>query len=431
VERRKKKMKATTLVLNRVIFCIITFCLTLFLLAGSGLAEEGQKEAHQSGRAYVMANRATENTLVVFQRAKDGTLKIIQEVSTGGRGSGPGELPAPFPKVPAGNSLATQDELVMTEDGRFLLAVNAGSDDISVFAVTDDGAELVDRVPSGGTVPLSIAIHKDLVYVMNEGELAQNVFGFAPVITGFTLDHKGRLRAIPNSKRVTGLPDSSPGDIVFSPDGEWLIISDKFANTLIHVLHVDEDATTHEVGSYTANTPSPFGMAFSHRRILAVVEANASVVDGRRIGVTNGSSTSTYRLTDDGKLEPISVAVPTEQTVACWVRFTPDGRFAYVTNTGSGTVSSYRVSRNGQLSLLESVAADAGSPFSEPTDVAITPDGRFLYIISSMGGEKQFVLPIPPNAGEVRGFRIGEDGSLTPVVTVSGFPISIAGLVVQ
>jgi hypothetical protein len=83
------------------------------------------------------------------------------------------------------------------------------------------------------------------------------------------------------------------------------------------------------------------------------------------------------------------------------------------------------------LSLLESVAADAGSPFSEPTDVDITPDGKFLYIISSMGGEKTFVLPIPPNAGEVRGFRIGENGSLTPVTTISGFPISIAGLVVR
>jgi len=81
--------------------------------------------------------------------------------------------------------------------------------------------------------------------------------------------------------------------------------------------------------------------------------------------------------------------------------------------------------------LLASAAGDAGSPFSEPTDVDITPDGKFLYVVSSMGGEKQFVLPIPLNVGEVRGFRIGEDGSLTPVTTVSGFPISIAGLVAR
>ncbi len=423
-------MKTLICVLPRLITSVITCCLAVLFL-GSSVAALEEREGEKSGRVYVMSNRAAENTVVVFQRAQDGTLKIIQEVSTGGRGSGPGELPAPFPKVPAGNSLATQDELVMSEDGRFLLAVNAGSDEISVLAVTRSGLDLVDKVYSGGRVPLSIAIHKHLVYVMNDGELAQDVFGVAPVIAGFVLDHKGRLHFIPGSTRVTGMPDANPGDMIFSPDGKWLIITDKFADTLIHVLQVDEDSTTHEVARYVANIPSPFGLAFTGRRILGVVEANASVVNGRRIGVNNGSSMSSYRLNDDGTLEPISVAVRTEQTVACWLHFTPDGRFAYVTNTGSGSVSSYRVSKTGELSLLESIAADAGSPFSEPTDVDITPDGKFLYIISSMGGEKTFVLPIPPNAGEVRGFRIGENGSLTPVTTISGFPISIAGLVVR
>lgn len=424
-------MKTAILLSLRAMLSALAFCLILFSSTGNAMAaEEDEKEA-TSGRVYAMANRASENTILVFQRDKDGTLTLIQEVSTGGRGSGPGELPAPFPPVPAGNSTTTQDELVMTEDGRFLLAVNAGSDEISVLAVTDNGLELVDKTFSAGKVPLSIAVKKGLVYVMNEGELSQSIFGIAPTIAGFFLDREGKLHPIPNSIRVTGNPDASPADIVFSPDGKWLIITDKFAGILIHILHVDEDATTHEVASYVANAPSPFGMAFTRDKILAVVEANASVVNGRRIGVNNGSSTSSYRFNEDGTLEPISVAVPTRQTVACWIRFTPDSRFAYVTNTGSGTVSSYQVSKEGELSLLASVAADAGSPFSEPTDVDITPDGKFLYIISSMGGEKQFILPIPPNAGEVRGFRIGEDGSLTPVTTVSGFPISIAGLVAR
>jgi 6-phosphogluconolactonase (cycloisomerase 2 family) len=250
-----------------------------------------------------------------------------------------------------------------------------------------------------------------------------------PMIAGFFLDPTGKLSPIPKSARAIGSPDASPGDIVFSPDGKWLIISDKFFDILIHVLQVDEDATTHEVASYVANAPSPFGIAFTGRRIMAVVEANASFVDGRRFGVNNGSSTSTYQLNDDGTLEPISVAAPTHQTVACWVRFTPNGQFAYVTNTGSGTISSYQVSKKGELTLLASVAAQTGSPFSEPTDVSITRDGRFLYIVSSQGGETQFVLPILADAGQVRGYRINIDGSLTPVTTVTGLPISIAGLV--
>jgi 6-phosphogluconolactonase len=412
-----------------------------FLLPGSkAVAQEGQgqREEHGEheglghGRVYAMANRAEGNTILVFDRKADGTLTQIQEVATGGLGSGPGELPAPFPPFPAGNPLTSQDSLVMTKHGHFLLAVNAGSNEISVLAVTEDGGlRLVDKAPSGGNVPVSIAHHNNLVYVMNEGELSPRPVGARPTMTGYFLDHFGKLHPIPNSARVTGSPDSEPGDVLFSPDGEFLIITDKFAETFIHVLHVDEDATTHEVATYIANNPAPLGAAFTHHRILAVTEANARFIDGRRTGVPNGSTTSTYRLTRDGTLTPISVAVPTLQTVDCWVRFTPDGRYAYVTNKGSGSVSSFRVSKQGELSLLASIAADTGGLFSEPIDEDITSDGKFLYVVSPMGALQKFTLPIPPNVGAIRGYRIEEDGSLTPVANVSGFPISIVGIVAR
>src|SRR5215469_4885443 len=96
---------------SRAILSLATFCFVLFSLAAGLVAEERSAEGWKSGRVYAMANRAEGNTIVVFQRAEDGALKVIQEVSTGGRGSGPGQLPAPFPPVPAGNSTTTQDEL--------------------------------------------------------------------------------------------------------------------------------------------------------------------------------------------------------------------------------------------------------------------------------------------------------------------------------
>lgn len=410
---------------------IVTLCLISIVLATGLAAQASSGASPREGKVYVMANGTEGNTVVVFQRSQDGTLQIIQEISTGGNGIGPGQLPAPFPPLPSGDSTTTQDSLVMTEDGRFLLAANGGSNEISVLAVTNDGLELVDKVYSGGKVPLSIAYHNGLVYVMNIGELSWEIFGEPPVIAGFSLDHNGKLQPIPDSTRVTGSPDANPGDIAFSPDGQWLIITDKFAGSLIHVLHVDGDGTTHEVSTYASSIPAPFAIAFPQHGVVAIVEANAGVVNGRRTGIPNGSSMSTYRLNDDGTLAPISIGVRSEQTVACWVRFTPNHNFGYITNTGSGTISSYRISNEGELTLLASAAGDAGSPFSEPTDLDITPDGKFLYVVSSMGGEKQFVLPIPLNAGEVRGFRIGDDGSLTPVTTVSGFPISIAGMVAR
>lgn len=153
------------------------------------------------------------------------------------------------------------------------------------------------------------------------------------------------------------------------------------------------------------------------------------MINGLRTGAPDGSTMSTYRLTEDGILESIRVAVPTDQTVACWVRFTRAGHFAYTTNKGSGSVSSFNVSPDGTLTLLASVAADTGGPNSEPIDEDITANGKFLDVMSPMGALAQFMIPIPPNSGTLKGYRIGEDGSLTPAVTVEGFPISIVGVV--
>jgi 6-phosphogluconolactonase len=415
---------------------LVGFWLFFTLLQGRVAAQQQEQASGQDdfgrNRVYAMANRADGNTILVFQRAADGTLTLIQETPTGGLGSGPGVLSVTgAPPVPAGNPLATQDSLVMTNDGRFLLAVDAGSNEISVMEVTRDGLRFVDKAPSGGNVPVAIANYGKLVYVINEGERSEDEDGARPTMTGYFLDNRGKLTPIPNSSRVTGSPDAQPGDILFSPDGRYLIITDKFAETYIHVLHVDDDATTHEVGAYVASTPAPIGAAFGHDRILGVTEANAHFINGRRTGVPNASVMSTYRLTDDGVLEPVSLSVPTFQTVACWVRFTPNGRYAYVSNKGSGSIGSFLVSPDGELTLLSSRAGDTDGLFTQPLDLSITPDGQFLYVVTPTGDQHELIIPIPQNIGTIRGYHIEEDGSLTPVGTATGFPISISGLVAR
>jgi 6-phosphogluconolactonase len=380
-----------------------------------------------------MANRADGNTILAYHRTAEGNLSLIAEVSTGGLGSGPGELPAPFPLgIPAGNPLTTQDNLVLTEDGRFLLTVNAGSNDISVLAVTHDGLELVDRAPSGGDVPVSIAQHGKLVYVINEGELSADELGKVPSMTGYFIDQNGHLTPIPNSFRITGSPDAQPAELLFSPDGNWLFITDKFAETFIHVLQVNGDGTTQDVRDYVANVPAPFGAAFTHDNILAVTEANAKFINGQRAGVPNGASVSTYQFNPkDGTMTPIK-SVGTLQTVSSYIRFTPDGRFAFVSGKGSGAMSSFTVSPNGEITLLQSTAALTGGTFSEPIDEDITPDGKFLYVVAPMAAlGNTFFLPIPSDAAAVMGYRIGEDGSLTPVTRVDGLPLSAVGVVAR
>lgn len=376
----------------------------LFVLgAACNIAAAENRQEETSGAVYVMTNQASGNTIVAFNRSEDGSLIRQQEVSTGGLGSGPIPLPPP---IGGPNPLDSQDGLLLSENGRILLAVNAGSNDVSVLSVTSRGLRLLDKVPSGGEYPVSIAMSHELVYVLNSHG--------APNLTGFFLTSSGKLKALANSARSAGIPGTAPAQVLFSPDGDSLLVTERLAN-FISVFHVCEDGLTELRDRFPSNNHTPFAASLGRHGLVVLSESNESIP---RVAVPNGGSLSSYWFTEDGTLVPISKAIPALQGGTCWVRLTPNGRFAYAANTGSGSLSSYLVSSHGELSLLESRAADTGGAFSVPIDIGITADGKFLYVLSSL-------------IGTVRGFRIEADGSLTPVASVSGFPISMQGIVVR
>src|ERR1700751_2787392 len=127
---------------------------------------------------YVQTNDAAENEIVAFSRAEDGALALLARYSTGGRGTGQPHLPS-------------QGSVVLRDDGGWLLVVNAGSDELSLFAVEPDGLRLADRGGSGGTKPPSVAVTGALVYVLNNG---------TPSISGFNVVD-GKLTALADSTR--------------------------------------------------------------------------------------------------------------------------------------------------------------------------------------------------------------------------------------
>jgi hypothetical protein len=135
------------------------------------------------GHVYVNDNTKGANTIGAFDRHADGTLTP--------------ERRSPFPAGGAGtgSGLASQDAIQFSADGRFVIAVDAGSNQVSVLRVHHDGSlGLVPGgvVSSGGTLPDSIAVHGNLVYVANSGNGGSNY-------TGFRLGSNGRLSPIPRS----------------------------------------------------------------------------------------------------------------------------------------------------------------------------------------------------------------------------------------
>lgn len=334
-----------------------------------------------TGAVYTLSNDATGNAVLVFHRAADGTLSPGGSVATGGLGNGAG--------------LGSQGSLVLSDDGRWLLAVNAGSDELSAFAVTETGIDLTDVAATGGDLPISVTIHGNLIYVLNDG---------SDELTGLRISNRGELTRL--SRSAIGLSASGvePAQVEFTPNGRQVIVTEKNTD-LIDLYRVHAGGRLSGPRGLPSEGATPFGFAFDPAGRLIVSEAFG--------GAPDASAMSSYRV-GHGVLTTISASVPTGQTAACWVVVTPDGRFAYTTNTGSASVSGYDIAADGALSLFASVA---GSTNSSPIDMGLA-GADFLYTLDA-------------GSAAISAFGIGSDGSLSPVAGASGLPAAAVGLAVS
>lgn len=333
---------------------------------------------------YTETNSASENSVQVFQSGSDGSLTLTSSISTGGLGSGAG--------------LGNQGALALSGDGQFLYAVNAGSNEISAFAVSDEGLKLVDHVPSGGSQPISVTTAGDLVYVLNSGDAGN--------IAGFRASPHGHLHAISGSSRPLSSASAGPAQISFNPDGSALVVTEKALNQF--AIYSVRDDIPSAPATRASRGLTPFGFAFDPRGTLLVSEAF-----GGRAGA---AALSSYEL-DDSALEVISGSVPANQTAACWVAVARHGKYAYVTDTGSGTVTGYRVARSGELTPLNADGV-TGVTGGGPIDAAASRDGMTLYVLS-------------PSIGQIVAFQVRPDGSLQRLGSTPGIPGSATGLVVR
>jgi 6-phosphogluconolactonase len=358
----------------RIVWAAVLLAALVAASPGAALAAGGE-----AGAVYVMTNAAGGNTVLAFDRAADGALSPAGAYATGGLGSGAG--------------LGSQGSLVLSENQRWLLAVNAGSDEVSVFAVGPGELRLTDTEPSGGEHPVSVTARGSLVYVLNAGGSGN--------IAGFSLAPDGQLAPLAGSTQPlsNGGAGAAPGpaQIEFSPDGRTLVVTEKASNLILTYAVADDGLAAAAVVHPSAGA-TPFGFAFGLQGSLVVSEAFG--------GAVNASAASSYTL-HGTSLQVASASAPTHQTAACWVVVTGNGQYAYATNAGSSSVTGYRVGRDGRLALLDANGqtglTGAGTA---PTDAALSTNSQYLYVLT--GGSPQVVA-----------FRVQADGSLAPLGPVS------------
>lgn len=347
-------------------------------LLAMGALSRAEEQRPALDIVYTASNGPSGNAVLAFQQRADGGLAPLREFPTEGLGTGGG----------LGNQGA------LATDGDFLFVVNAGSNDVSVFRIESSGLELIERTPSGGVRPVSVTVDRDLVYVLNAG---------SDNIAGFTLSPAGQLQTLPGSEQPLSGAGVGAAQIQFAQDGRSLIVTEKATQRLV-TFSLNRDGIPVGRQVFVSPGKTPFGFALDRARHVLVSEAGS------------GSVTS-YRIGRDGTLNVLDASVPTHQRAACWVAITPDGRFAYATNTGSDTLSAYRVQANGQLTLLQSdgVAARV-APGGAPIDLTFSGQGNFLHVLSS--GDHTIAT-----------YRVGPFGQLTHVDNVSGLPVGTNGLI--
>jgi 6-phosphogluconolactonase (cycloisomerase 2 family) len=307
-----------------------------------------------------------------LDRGPDGSLTPVATYRTGGTGTGA--------------SLSSQGAVALSDDGRVLVAVDAGSNDIASFHVGRRGhLTLVDREPSGGVSPNSVDIADGSLYVLNSGG--------TPNVTGFDVDGSGKLRPRSTANLTAGALGAA--QVSVAPGGRDLVVTERLSNRIetlpLRFGRIGAAVVTASSGAV------PFGFAFSSRGDLIASEAGASTV-------------SSYRVAGNGTARVISASLPVGQGAACWVAITQDGRFAY-TGNATGSISGFSIAKDGGLTALNADGLTATS--TRPNDLAVT--GHFLYAIN-------------PAAGEVTAYRIQNDGKLVQLPGVQNLGAGLAGL---
>jgi 6-phosphogluconolactonase len=324
-------------------------------------------EPGSSSYVYVMSNDIHANAVAVLHRSFFGGLSMIGLANTGGTGVGVGTT------APPPDPLGAQNELLRSPDGRLLFAVNAGSNQVSVFRINGGHLSLVEVVPSGGIYPVSLALHDGRLYVLNSGG-ASNISVFGVSREGALIPERGATRLVGTDIPLAGnQPDvgKTPAEVQFSSDGKWLVVSVKGGTDIgfIETFAADRQGNlaTDPVIS-PANDPAPFGFAFDDRGHLLVAEAG-------------GSAVSSYDIGPSGNLEPISSSVKNGQVATCWLA--AGRRYAFTANAGSDSLSAYRIDDRGELSLVQKYGvATKLSKGHAPTDTKLSTDGHSLFVLS-------------------------------------------------
>jgi 6-phosphogluconolactonase len=304
---------------------------------------------HRNNYVYTESNESGTNHILIFKKTWDGDLELKGNVASGGAGNA--------------TSLGSQGAVILDENHQYLYAVNAGSNSISSFEVMNNGhLALSHTIATKGVTPVSLTIHNNMLYVVHSGN---------STINGYHLGANGTFSDIPGSYQELSTKTAGPAQISFSPEGNYLYVSEKMTNK-ITMFKVDANGAANERESVASVGDTPFGFNIVRDRYMIVSNAG--------MDRANHASVTSYNGIASGRIADINGAVLNGQTSACWVATTRNGRYAYISNTGSDKLSTYYVNARGSLFLVQRDISTGDAP----TDITVGSDNYNVFVLCKM-----------------------------------------------
>ena len=294
---------------------------------------------------YVLTNNVDSNAVLTYSRnSKDGSLAYLSKALTDGKGTG---LP-----------LMSQGPISISNDKKWILAVNAQSNTISALKIIDGGLERTSTISSNGGKPISITCFNNLVYVLNDNDNGK--------IAGYNLSNAGILTPIKNGVATLDITATNPAQISFLQDGKMLAITLKTTNKIV-AFKLNVDGTPGEKFSIASNSPRPYGFAVGNQGNIYVSEAGQSAM-------------SVYNVTTNG-ITSVAGPLLTNQVSACWAATTPNGKYVYILNANSNSVTGYTINSSSSFTKMQTSGITAITGL-KPLDIAISDDSMFAYVLN-------------------------------------------------
>ena len=310
-------------------------------------------------------------------------------------------------------------DMVISNDGHYLYAADNIEDWIVHFSVGEDGAlTYVGTVPTGDG-PYQLAMHpsKKVLYASNrhDGSLSQyriledgSLQELAPAMAvsntleGITIDNSGQYLYLSDlgEDRVWQFRITTDGTVealnpAFISVSSAVTPREMVASPVSNRVYlVDGDSagmlgfTVTANGTLAAMTPDrvaldkrPTDMVFSTGNPLKAHTSAAYVVNG------SSNSISQFTMDDNGAMAPLGDSNPSTDNYPTAIATHPSGKYVYVLNSNSDTLSQFRrvvvgfgLSEKDELKSIQApFATDVG-----PAALAVHPSGNYLYVVSKV-----------------------------------------------